>query len=214
MGNAEAQPFWKQSGWGLKSASPWKVVEEYWYIYKQNELLVSGEWKCSSLFPGRPPFLHSGCTAKLVNCTLRSNPCGVGRSRPPVTYSFWCQALCGKLATSFVKENDIKMFFLFCLGTFWMNPQYWLNVLPVEDSKKSLCSCNVVISMMQKHTSKHRNRAPHLFIGFSLYKVWRIALTFLLSPSRDTSSPLKLDSFADQEFCCVQGDLCHFRIIE
>ncbi|KAM6356241.1 calpain-14 [Podargus strigoides] len=59
----------------------------------------------------------------------------------------------------------------FCNGTFWMNPQYWLNVLPVEDSKKRLGSCNVVISLMQKHSSKHRNRAPHLFIGFSLYKV-------------------------------------------
>ncbi|NXT44928.1 CAN14 protein, partial [Pelecanoides urinatrix] len=58
----------------------------------------------------------------------------------------------------------------FCNVTFWMNPQYWLNVLPVEDSKKSLGSCNVVISLMQKHNSKHRNRAPHLFIGFSLYK--------------------------------------------
>ncbi|KAF1470099.1 Calpain-14, partial [Pygoscelis antarcticus] len=57
-----------------------------------------------------------------------------------------------------------------CNGTFWMNPQYWLNVLPVEDSKKSLGSCNVVISLMQKHSSKHRNRAPHLFIGFSFFK--------------------------------------------
>ncbi|NWX02147.1 CAN14 protein, partial [Caloenas nicobarica] len=55
-------------------------------------------------------------------------------------------------------------------GTFWMNPQYWLNVLLVEDSKKSLGSCNVVISLMQKPSSKHRNRAPHLSIGFSLYK--------------------------------------------
>ncbi|NXL10310.1 CAN14 protein, partial [Mesembrinibis cayennensis] len=59
----------------------------------------------------------------------------------------------------------------FCNGEgFWMNPQYWLNVLPVEDSKKRLGSCNVVISLMQKHSSKHRNRAPHLFIGFLLYK--------------------------------------------
>ncbi|NXT26637.1 CAN14 protein, partial [Syrrhaptes paradoxus] len=58
----------------------------------------------------------------------------------------------------------------FCNGTFWMNPQYWLNVLPVEDSKKRQDSCNVVISLMQKHSTKHRNRAPHLFIGFSLYK--------------------------------------------
>ncbi|NWS22236.1 CAN14 protein, partial [Pachyramphus minor] len=64
----------------------------------------------------------------------------------------------------------------FCNGNFWMNPQYWLNVLPVEDSKKSLNSCNVVISLMQKHSNKHRNRAPHIFIGFLLYKN-----TFLLS---------------------------------
>ncbi|NXN98410.1 CAN14 protein, partial [Rhinopomastus cyanomelas] len=61
-------------------------------------------------------------------------------------------------------------------GNFWMNPQYWLHVLPVEDSKKSLGSCNVVISLMQKHSTKHRNRAPHLFIGFSLYKVQRMLL--------------------------------------
>ncbi|KAM9607982.1 calpain-14-like [Morphnus guianensis] len=59
----------------------------------------------------------------------------------------------------------------FCNGSFWMNPQYWLKVLPAEDSKKRLGSCNVVISLMQKHSSKHRNRAPHLFIGFALYKV-------------------------------------------
>ncbi|NXR34233.1 CAN14 protein, partial [Zosterops hypoxanthus] len=58
----------------------------------------------------------------------------------------------------------------FCNGNFWMNPQYWLNVLPVEDSKKSPSMCNVVISLMQKHSTKHRNRAPHLFIGFLLYK--------------------------------------------
>ncbi|NXO99978.1 CAN14 protein, partial [Certhia brachydactyla] len=58
----------------------------------------------------------------------------------------------------------------FCNGNFWMNPQYWLNVLPVEDSKKSPSTCNVVISLIQKHSTKHRNRAPHLFIGFLLYK--------------------------------------------
>ncbi|NXL57602.1 CAN14 protein, partial [Chordeiles acutipennis] len=61
----------------------------------------------------------------------------------------------------------------FCNGTFWMNPQYWLNVLPAEDTKRSLGFCSVVISLMQKHGSKHRNRAPHLFIGFSLYKQYQ-----------------------------------------
>ncbi|NWZ03250.1 CAN14 protein, partial [Loxia curvirostra] len=58
----------------------------------------------------------------------------------------------------------------FSNGNFWMNPQYWLNVLPAEDSQKSPSTCSVVISLMQKHSSKHRNRAPHLFIGFLLYK--------------------------------------------
>ncbi|XP_077637873.1 calpain-14 [Lonchura striata] len=62
----------------------------------------------------------------------------------------------------------------FSKGNFWMNPQYWLNVLPVEDSKKSPSTCSVVISLMQKYSTKHRNRAPHLFIGFLLYKVQRI----------------------------------------
>ncbi|NXH01721.1 CAN14 protein, partial [Loxia leucoptera] len=58
----------------------------------------------------------------------------------------------------------------FSNGNFWMNPQYWLNVLPAEDSQKSPSTCSVVISLMQKHSSKHRNRASHLFIGFLLYK--------------------------------------------
>ncbi|XP_010209744.1 PREDICTED: calpain-14 [Tinamus guttatus] len=55
--------------------------------------------------------------------------------------------------------------------TFWMNPQYCLKVLPAEDSRKSLGSCKVLVSLIQKHSSKHRNRAHHHFIGFSLYKV-------------------------------------------
>ncbi|OXB82813.1 UNVERIFIED_CONTAM: hypothetical protein H355_010383 [Colinus virginianus] len=59
----------------------------------------------------------------------------------------------------------------FSKGMLWMNPQYWLNILASEDNKKNVGSCSVVISLMQKHSSKHRNRAPHLFIGFSLYKV-------------------------------------------
>ncbi|NXJ67393.1 CAN14 protein, partial [Rostratula benghalensis] len=72
-----------------------------------------------------------------------------------------------------VKGSTARGSLGFCNGTFWMNPQYWLNVLPVEDSKKSLGSCNVVISLMQKHSSKHRNRAPHLCIGFLLYKQYQ-----------------------------------------
>ncbi|KAK4824418.1 hypothetical protein QYF61_014752 [Mycteria americana] len=94
-----------------------------------------------------------------------------------------------------------------CNGSFWMNPQYWLNVLPVEDGRRSLGSCNVVISLMQKHSSKHRNRAPHLFIGLSLYKVRRIALPFLLSPNRKTSSPCgPTGESLVTTACCLLGD--------
>ncbi|KAM9382133.1 LOW QUALITY PROTEIN: calpain-14 [Phaethornis superciliosus] len=86
------------------------------------------------------------------------------------------------------------------LCTFWMNSQYGLYALPVEDSKEGLCSFDLVISLMQKQSIKHQNQTPLLFIGFSLYKLWRISLPFLLSPNRKTSSPCKLQTkFADQE---------------
>lgn len=155
-------------------------------------LLAACKQKYNSLFLGLSPVLDSSCTTKLVNCTLKSNSCGIWRSRQPVIYSVQCHASCEKLVINFVMENDIKMFFFFYLGNFWMNPQYWLHVLPVEDSKKSPSTCNVVISLMQKHSTKHRNRAPHLFIGFLLYKVQRIALIFLLSPNMKMSSPCRL----------------------
>ncbi|XP_026537625.1 calpain-14 [Notechis scutatus] len=56
-------------------------------------------------------------------------------------------------------------------GSFWMNPQYLLKVLPGNGSKRSLYSCSVLVSLIQKHSGKHRNRVPHLHIGLSLYKV-------------------------------------------
>ncbi|KAG8123352.1 hypothetical protein E2320_018765 [Naja naja] len=56
-------------------------------------------------------------------------------------------------------------------GSFWMNPQYLLKVLQGNGSKRSLYSCSVLVSLIQKHSGKHRNRAPHLHIGLSLYKV-------------------------------------------
>ncbi|XP_043399483.1 calpain-14 [Chelonia mydas] len=55
--------------------------------------------------------------------------------------------------------------------TFWMNPQYWLEVLQGDGSKRSLRSCRVLVSLIQKPSSKHRNRAPHLSIGFSIFKM-------------------------------------------
>ncbi|ETE63144.1 Calpain-14, partial [Ophiophagus hannah] len=55
-------------------------------------------------------------------------------------------------------------------GSFWMNPQYLLKVLQGNGSKRSLYSCSVLVSLIQKHSGKHRNRVPHLHIGLSLYK--------------------------------------------
>ncbi|XP_015269231.1 PREDICTED: calpain-14-like [Gekko japonicus] len=54
--------------------------------------------------------------------------------------------------------------------TFWMNPQYQLNVLQGNGSKRSLYSCSVLVSLIQKHNSKHRNQMPHLHIGFYVFK--------------------------------------------
>ncbi|XP_062981462.1 calpain-14-like [Elgaria multicarinata webbii] len=55
-------------------------------------------------------------------------------------------------------------------GTFWMNPQYLLKVLQGNSSNRSLYSCSVLVSLIQKHNSKHRNQMPHLHIGLSIYK--------------------------------------------
>ncbi|XP_061482103.1 calpain-14 [Rhineura floridana] len=65
-------------------------------------------------------------------------------------------------------------------GTFWMNPQYLLKVLQGNGSKRSLYSCSVLVSLIQKHNNKHRNRMPHLHIGLSVYKVGRIFLSFVV----------------------------------
>ncbi|XP_048360893.1 calpain-14-like [Sphaerodactylus townsendi] len=57
------------------------------------------------------------------------------------------------------------------MDTFWMNPQYQLKVLQGNGSKRSLYSCSVLVSLIQKHNSKHRNQMPHFHIGFYVYKV-------------------------------------------
>ncbi|XP_075781444.1 calpain-14 [Pelodiscus sinensis] len=57
--------------------------------------------------------------------------------------------------------------------TFWMNPQYWLDVYQGDGSKRSLCSCSMLVSLIQKPRSKHRNDAPPLPIGLSIFKVSR-----------------------------------------
>ncbi|XP_066479406.1 calpain-14 [Tiliqua scincoides] len=55
--------------------------------------------------------------------------------------------------------------------TFWTNPQYQLKVLQGNGSKRSMYSCSVLVCLIQKHSSKHRNRMPHFHIGLSVFKV-------------------------------------------
>lgn len=66
--------------------------------------------------------------------------------------------------------NPTPLLFSFS-DSFWTNPQYQLKVLQGNASKRSMYSCNVLVCLMQKHNSKHRNRMPHLHIGLSIFKV-------------------------------------------
>ncbi|XP_032071949.1 calpain-14-like [Thamnophis elegans] len=56
-------------------------------------------------------------------------------------------------------------------GSFWMNPQYLLKVLPGNGSKRSLYFCNVLVSRIQKHSGNIGIGSLILHIGLSLYKV-------------------------------------------
>ncbi|XP_028927974.1 calpain-14 [Ornithorhynchus anatinus] len=58
-----------------------------------------------------------------------------------------------------------------CRDAFWMNPQYQLTVLRADDGRKSRKSYPVLISLIQKPPNSHRNRRPHLPIGFSVFRV-------------------------------------------
>nr|XP_033794651.1 calpain-14-like isoform X1 [Geotrypetes seraphini] len=55
--------------------------------------------------------------------------------------------------------------------TFWLNPQYRLKILTGDNMEKSVNSCSVLISLLQKQNHKHRNQSPPLYIGFSIFKV-------------------------------------------
>ncbi|XP_051829548.1 calpain-14 [Antechinus flavipes] len=55
--------------------------------------------------------------------------------------------------------------------TFWMNPQFQLTVLSADESKKTSTSCSILVSLMQKSKSLHRNQMKHLPIGIFLFRV-------------------------------------------
>uniref|UniRef100_F6VYQ3 Calpain catalytic domain-containing protein n=1 Tax=Monodelphis domestica TaxID=13616 RepID=F6VYQ3_MONDO len=55
--------------------------------------------------------------------------------------------------------------------TFWMNPQFQLTVLRADESKNFSKPCRVLVSLMQKSKSRHRNQILHLPIGIFLFCV-------------------------------------------
>ncbi|XP_027624112.1 calpain-14 isoform X2 [Tupaia chinensis] len=54
---------------------------------------------------------------------------------------------------------------------FWKNPQFLLSVWRPEQGQRSLKPCSVLVSLLQKPRHRHRNRKPHLSIGFYLFRM-------------------------------------------
>ncbi|XP_054584495.1 calpain-14 [Eptesicus fuscus] len=57
--------------------------------------------------------------------------------------------------------------------TFWRNPQFLLSVWRPQESRMFLMPCSVLVSLLQKPRHRHRNRKPHLAIGFYLFRMSR-----------------------------------------
>ncbi|XP_061012224.1 calpain-14 isoform X2 [Dama dama] len=55
--------------------------------------------------------------------------------------------------------------------TFWKNPQFLLSVWRPQEGRRSQMLCSVLVSLLQKPRHRHRNRKPHLAIGFYLFRV-------------------------------------------
>lgn len=79
-------------------------------------------------------------------------------------------------APSLLNNNAQMMLshlFLFCLDTFWTNPQYRLCLLEEDDDlDNSEVGCSFVVALMQKNRRKDRKLGANLLtIGFSIYEV-------------------------------------------
>ncbi|XP_060269832.1 calpain-14 [Ovis aries] len=57
--------------------------------------------------------------------------------------------------------------------TFWKNPQFLLSIWRPQEGRRSRSLCSVLVSLLQKPRHRHRNRKPHLAIGFYLFRVSR-----------------------------------------
>lgn len=56
-------------------------------------------------------------------------------------------------------------------GTFWKNPQFLLSVWRPQEGEMFPMPCSVLVSLLQKPRHRHRNRKPHLAIGFYVFRV-------------------------------------------
>lgn len=66
--------------------------------------------------------------------------------------------------------------------TFWKNPQFLLSIWSPQEDRRFLMPCSVLVSLLQKPRHRHRNRKPHLAIGFYLFRVRACSLTGHLPP--------------------------------
>lgn len=67
--------------------------------------------------------------------------------------------------------EDLSHLLFSARDTFWRNPQFLLSVWRPQESRMFLMPCSVLVSLLQKPRHRHRNRKPHLAIGFYLFRV-------------------------------------------
>ncbi|TKC35105.1 hypothetical protein EI555_000876 [Monodon monoceros] len=55
--------------------------------------------------------------------------------------------------------------------TFWKNPKFLLSVWRPQEGRRFQMPCSVLVSLLRKPRHRHRNKKPHLAIGFYLFRV-------------------------------------------
>lgn len=70
------------------------------------------------------------------------------------------------------RAEDLSPLLFPARNTFWRNPQFLLSVWrPQKGGGMIPMPCSVLVSLLQKPRHRHRNRKPHLAIGFYLFRV-------------------------------------------
>ncbi|XP_030713877.1 calpain-14 [Globicephala melas] len=55
--------------------------------------------------------------------------------------------------------------------TFWKNPKFLLSVWRPQEGRRFQMPCSVLVSLLRKPRHRHRNKKPHLAIGFYLFRM-------------------------------------------